>query len=77
MSGSIEEIPLPDLLQLLSTSRKSGVLVLRSADFCWRKGLSPPPNNSAAETAISCMTRLRPSTRDPKARTRAASQPAA
>ena len=25
-----EEIPLPDLLQLLSTSRKSGVLVLRS-----------------------------------------------
>ncbi|HEY5950242.1 MAG TPA: DUF4388 domain-containing protein [Kofleriaceae bacterium] len=26
MSGSIEEIPLPDLLQLLSTSRKSGVL---------------------------------------------------
>ena len=30
MSGSIGEIPLPDLLQLLSTSRKSGVLVLRS-----------------------------------------------
>ena len=30
MSGSIEEIPLPDLLQLLSTSRKSGVLVIRS-----------------------------------------------
>jgi pSer/pThr/pTyr-binding forkhead associated (FHA) protein len=30
MSGSIEEIPLPDLLQLLGTSRKSGVLVLRS-----------------------------------------------
>ncbi len=30
MSGSIEEIPLPDLLQLLSTSRKSGVLVLRA-----------------------------------------------
>jgi pSer/pThr/pTyr-binding forkhead associated (FHA) protein len=30
MSGSIEEIPLPDLLQLLSTSRKSGVLVTRS-----------------------------------------------
>jgi hypothetical protein len=32
MSGSIEEIPLPDLLQLLSTSRKSGVLAIRS-DF--------------------------------------------
>jgi pSer/pThr/pTyr-binding forkhead associated (FHA) protein len=29
MSGSIEEIPLPDLLQLLSTSRKSGVLAIR------------------------------------------------
>lgn len=30
MQGNIEEIPLPDLLQLLSTSRKSGVVVLRS-----------------------------------------------
>jgi len=30
MAGSIEEIPLPDLLQLLSTSRKSGVLVIHS-----------------------------------------------
>jgi hypothetical protein len=30
MSGTIEEIPLPDLLQLLSTSRKSGVLTIRS-----------------------------------------------
>jgi len=29
MSGSIEEIPLPDLLQLLSTSKKSGVLSVR------------------------------------------------
>ncbi len=28
MSGVIEEIPLPDLLQLLSTSRKSGVLTI-------------------------------------------------
>ena len=32
MSGSIDEIPLPDLLQLLSTSRKSGVLTVRSED---------------------------------------------
>ena len=31
MSGVIEEIPLPDLLQLLSTSRKSGVLTIVSA----------------------------------------------
>jgi hypothetical protein len=42
MTGSIEEIPLPDLLQLLSTSRKSGVLVLRSdwgtGRICLRKG---------------------------------------
>jgi hypothetical protein len=30
MSGVIEEIPLPDLLQLLSTSRKSGVLTITS-----------------------------------------------
>ena len=30
MSGSIDEIPLPDLLQLLSTSRKSGVLSVHS-----------------------------------------------
>ena len=30
MSGVIEEIPLPDLLQLLSTSRKSGVLTVNS-----------------------------------------------
>ena len=30
MSGVIEEIPLPDLLQLLSTSRKSGVLTVTS-----------------------------------------------
>src|SRR5882724_7044540 len=30
MSGSLEEIPLPDLLQLFGTSRKNGVLVLRS-----------------------------------------------
>ena len=30
MSGIIDEIPLPDLMQLLSTSRKSGVLVVHS-----------------------------------------------
>ncbi len=31
MSGALEEIPLPDLLQLFGTSKKSGVLVLSSA----------------------------------------------
>ncbi len=31
MSGSLEEIPLPDLLQLFGTSKKDGVLVLRTA----------------------------------------------
>lgn len=30
MSGSIDEIPLPDLLQLLGTSKKSGVLIIRT-----------------------------------------------
>lgn len=30
MSGSIDEIPLPDLLQLFGTSKKSGVLIVRS-----------------------------------------------
>lgn len=30
MSGTIDEIPLPDLLQLLSTSKKSGVLEIQS-----------------------------------------------
>ena len=30
MSGSLEEIPLPDLLQLFGSSRKSGVLVVKS-----------------------------------------------
>jgi FHA domain/Domain of unknown function (DUF4388) len=30
MSGSIEEVPLPDLLQLFGTSKKSGVLVVRA-----------------------------------------------
>src|SRR5579862_8117310 len=32
MSGSIEEVPLPDLLQLFGTSKKSGVLVIRTDD---------------------------------------------
>jgi Domain of unknown function (DUF4388)/FHA domain len=43
MSGSIEEIPLPDLLQLLGTSKKSGVLVIRTEDdigrIYMRKGI--------------------------------------
>jgi FHA domain-containing protein/uncharacterized protein DUF4388 len=32
MSGSLEEIPLPDLLQLFGSSRKSGTLVVTSED---------------------------------------------
>ena len=32
MSGTIEEVPLPDLLQLFGTSKKSGVLVVRTED---------------------------------------------
>ena len=42
MSGSIDEIPLPDLLQLLYTSKKSGILVIRTDDdvgkIYFRKG---------------------------------------
>src|SRR6201999_3847048 len=36
MSGSIEEVPLPDLLQLFGTSKKSGVLVIRTDDDAGR-----------------------------------------
>ena len=32
MSGSIDEVPLPDLLQLFGTSKKNGVLVIRTDD---------------------------------------------
>jgi hypothetical protein len=32
MSGSIEEVPLPDLMQLFGTSKKTGVLVIRTDD---------------------------------------------
>jgi pSer/pThr/pTyr-binding forkhead associated (FHA) protein len=32
MSGALQEVPLPDLLQLFGTSKKSGVLVLRTED---------------------------------------------
>ncbi len=32
MSGAIEEVPLPDLLQLFATSKKSGVLMVRTDD---------------------------------------------
>ena len=43
MSGSIEEVPLPDLLQLFGTSKKSGVLVVRTDDdvgrIFMRKGI--------------------------------------
>jgi pSer/pThr/pTyr-binding forkhead associated (FHA) protein len=43
MSGSIEEVPLPDLLQLFGTSKKSGVLVVRTEDdvgkIFMRKGM--------------------------------------
>src|SRR5262249_26570492 len=44
MSGSIEEGPLPDLLQLFATSKKSGVLVIRTetdevGKFFLRKGM--------------------------------------
>jgi hypothetical protein len=40
MRGSLEEIPLPDLLQLFGTSRKSGVLVIRTESGVGRIFLS-------------------------------------
>jgi hypothetical protein len=60
MAGSIEEIPLPDLLQLLSTSRKSGVLVVRTdtttGRLFLRKGqiyfASLDPGNAGPRKAI-------------------------
>jgi hypothetical protein len=36
MTGSIEEVPLPDLLQLFSTSKKSGTLVVRTDEAVGR-----------------------------------------
>jgi pSer/pThr/pTyr-binding forkhead associated (FHA) protein len=42
MTGVIQEIPLPDLLQLLSTSRKSGLLTVNTGEYLgkiyFRKG---------------------------------------
>ncbi len=43
MAGNIEEIPLPDLMQLLGSSKKTGILLLRKDDdvgkIYFRKGL--------------------------------------
>jgi FHA domain/Domain of unknown function (DUF4388) len=36
MTGNLEEIPLPDLLQLFGTSRKNGVLVIRTETLVGR-----------------------------------------
>jgi hypothetical protein len=36
MSGTVDEVPLPDLLQLFATSKKSGVLTLRKEDAVGR-----------------------------------------
>ena len=36
MSGAIDEVPLPDLLQLFSTSKKSGTLVVRTEEDAGR-----------------------------------------
>jgi pSer/pThr/pTyr-binding forkhead associated (FHA) protein len=54
MSGSIEEVPLPDLLQLFGTSKKSGVLVIRTDDdvgrIFMRKGSSTSPSSTTSTT---------------------------
>jgi pSer/pThr/pTyr-binding forkhead associated (FHA) protein len=66
MSGSLEEIPVPDLLQLFATSRKDGVLVLRDGARVGRiylKGgvlqyaaIDGQPNMSAQKAAFRMLT---------------------
>ena len=41
MSGNLEEIPLPDLLQLFGSSRKTGTLVVTSQERVGRKSRAP------------------------------------
>jgi len=64
MSGSIEEIPLPDLLQLLGTSKKCGALVIRSEHIVGRiylkKGLITfaSINNADEISPFKCVFRM-------------------
>ncbi len=66
MSGRIEEVPVPDLLQLFATSKKNGVLSisgqqegrihLRGARWCSRS--SRGPEGLGARKAFFCIHRL-------------------
>jgi len=55
MTGNIEEIPLPDLLQLFGTSKKNGVLVIRTETLTGRIFLS---TGLVAHAAIDGMPQL-------------------
>jgi pSer/pThr/pTyr-binding forkhead associated (FHA) protein len=64
MTGSLEEIPLPDLLQLFAASRKSGVLVIRGEERVGRIYLKDGQIQHAAFDgqpelgALKCMYRM-------------------
>ena len=64
MSGSIEEVPLPDLMQLFGTSKKNGVLVIRTDDdtgrIYMRKGnvYYATINDSADVTPVKSLYRM-------------------
>ena len=64
MSGAIEEVPLPDLLQLFGTSKKSGVLVVRSGSDVGRLYLDKgrlvyaSVNDSQDVAPMKCVVRI-------------------
>jgi hypothetical protein len=64
MTGSLDEIPLPDLLQLFAASRKNGVLVIRGEERVGRIYLSEGQIQHAAFDgqpelgALKCMYRM-------------------
>ena len=63
MTGNLEEIPLPDLLQLFGTSRKNGVLVIRTETLAGRVLLEPgAASPSRRSTTCPSSRRPRPST---------------
>jgi pSer/pThr/pTyr-binding forkhead associated (FHA) protein len=57
MSGSIEEVPLPDLLQLFGTSKKTGVLVVRADDAVGRIHLK---KGNIAQAVINDLDEVQP-----------------
>jgi Inner membrane component of T3SS, cytoplasmic domain/Domain of unknown function (DUF4388) len=64
MSGAIDEVPLPDLLQLFGSSRKTGVLVVKTdtdvGKVCLEKGVivSATINDQEALPSEKCVYRI-------------------